>query len=103
MNRAELIQQLKTIAAIPVTPFHPDGSIDWDIYGAVVRRIVDGGVTVVTPNGNTGEFYALSREECDRAVEVTSQALSGRGDGVLIMPGVGYDVATAVALGKAAQ
>jgi 4-hydroxy-tetrahydrodipicolinate synthase len=102
MNRARLIDELKTIAAIPVTPFHADGSVDWDGYGSVVRRITGGGVTVITPNGNTGEFYALSREECDRAVEVTAQALSGR-SGVLIMPGVGYDVATAVALGRAAQ
>ena len=100
MDRPALLQQLKTIAAIPVTPFHADRSIDWDAYDRVVRRIVGGGVTVVTPNGNTGEFYALSREECDRAVHVTAGAV---GKGVLVMPGVGYDVATAVALGREAE
>ena len=98
-DRTALVQQLKSIAAIPVTPFHPDGSVDWETYDRVVRRIVDGGVAVITPNGNTGEFYALNREECDRAVEVTVKAV---GDRALVMPGVGYDVASAVALGRAA-
>ena len=99
-DRAALVQQLKTIAAIPVTPFHADGSVDWETYDRVVRRIVDGGVTVITPNGNTGEFYALNREECDRAVEETIKAVGNR---ALVMPGVGHDVSSAVALGKAAE
>ena len=45
MNRTDrnsLVQQLKTIAAIPVTPFHPDGTVDWENYDRVVRRIVAG-------------------------------------------------------------
>ena len=99
-ERAALLQELKTIAAIPVTPFHTDGSVNWETYDRVVRQIVDGGITVITPNGNTGEFYALNREECDRAVEVTFRAV---GDRALVMPGVGYDVSSAVALGRAAQ
>ncbi|CAA9292900.1 MAG: 4-hydroxy-tetrahydrodipicolinate synthase [uncultured Chloroflexi bacterium] len=102
IDRHRLIEELKTICAIPVTPFEDDGSIDWDGYGRVVQRIANGGVTVITPNGNTGEFYALSQQECDRAVHVTAKALAGR-EGVLIMPGVGHDVATAVALGREAE
>ena len=76
MDRARLIAELSTVCAIPVTPFGPSGEVDWEAYGAVVERIVAGGVTVVTPNGNTGEFYALSAAECDRAVEVTAEALA---------------------------
>jgi len=105
MDRARLIADLSTICAIPVTPFAPDGAIEWDAYGRVIERLVDGDITVVTPNGNTGEFYALSAAECDRAVEVTAAALAGRPGAsgrVLLMPGVGHDVATAVALGKTA-
>lgn len=41
------------------------------------------------PNGNTGEFYALSRDECNPAVEVSADAVEGR---VLLLPGVGYDI-----------
>ena len=99
MERAALMDALRTISAIPVTPFGAGGDVDWAAYRRVVERIVDGGVTVVTPNGNTGEFYALTAEECDRAVAVTVEAAGGR---ALVMPGIGYDVATAIRLGEAA-
>ena len=102
MDRAALLSELKTISAIPVTPFSPDGSIEWATYGRVIKRLAESGITAMTPNGNTGEFYALSREECDRAVQVTADAL-GANTGVLIMPGVGYDVATAIGLGREAE
>ena len=98
--RARLMRDLATVCAIPVTPFHPDGEVDWDGYRRTVIAIADGGVSVLTPNGNTGEFYALTREECDRAVAVTGEAV---GDRTLVMPGVGYDVRTAIALGEAAR
>jgi 4-hydroxy-tetrahydrodipicolinate synthase len=104
-DRGRLVDALRTICAIPATPFAPAGAVDWAGYRRVVERLVGGGITALTPNGNTSEFYALSREECDQAVAVTLEAVEGaartRGD-VLVMPGVGYDVATAVALGEGA-
>ena len=99
LDRPRLLAELATVCAIPVTPFHPDGSVDWDAYRRTVVAIVDGGVLAVTPNGNTGEFYALSPEECDRAVEVTADAVGTRS---LVMPGVGYDVRTAIRMGEVA-
>ena len=54
----QLRSALATVAAIPVTPFGPDGQADWDAHDRVIRRMVDAGVRLVTPNGNTGEFYA---------------------------------------------
>ena len=56
-------EALSSVVAIPTTPFAPDGRIDAEGYRRVIRRLVDGGVTTVTPNGNTGEFYALSPKE----------------------------------------
>src|SRR5262245_57063867 len=99
MDRSRLVDALRTICAIPVTPFGADGAADWDAYRPVVTRIAAGGVSVITPNGNTSEFYALTREECDRAVAETVEAVGRR---ALVMPGVGLDVATAIALGRAA-
>ena len=52
-----LRQALATVVAVPVTPLHADGTPDWDAYAALTRRLIDGGITVITPNGNTGEFY----------------------------------------------
>ena len=34
---------LATVAAIPVTPFGPDGQVDWDAHDDVIRRMVDAG------------------------------------------------------------
>ena len=55
-NADQLRNALATVAAIPVTPFGPDGQVDWDAHDRVIRRMVDAGVRLVTPNGNTGEF-----------------------------------------------
>jgi len=52
-----LRQALATVVAVPVTPLHADGTPDWDTYAALAGRLIDGGITVITPNGNTGEFY----------------------------------------------
>ncbi|MCZ4098730.1 dihydrodipicolinate synthase family protein [Streptomyces sp. H39-C1] len=86
--------RLATVIAIPVTPFSPDGAVDWDSHAALIGRLIDHGVHVVTPNGNTSEFYTLSTAEARRAVESTVAAAGGRAD---VMAGVGLDTAGAVA------
>src|SRR5262249_56139496 len=63
----QLRAALATVAAIPVTPFGPGGEVDWDAHARVIRRMVDAGVRLITPNGNTGEFYALTAAEARRA------------------------------------
>jgi 4-hydroxy-tetrahydrodipicolinate synthase len=85
--------KLATVVAIPVTPFGPDGSIDWDTYVTLLHRLVDSGVTVVTPNGNTGEFYTLAPAEARRATEATTAAVGDRAE---VLVGVGLDTATAI-------
>lgn len=85
-------QQLRDVIAIPVTPFHPDGSADFDTYSRLLVRMVEGGVRVVTPNGNTSEFYSLTAAEQRRELEATTEAV---GDRALIVAGVGYDAQTA--------
>ncbi|GAA2357258.1 dihydrodipicolinate synthase family protein [Saccharopolyspora halophila] len=85
------VQALRGVTAITVTPFDGAGAPDWDAYAAIVARMAGAGVPVITPNGNTSEFYALSRAEWQRANEVTVKAA---GDSA-VMPGIGYDVATA--------
>ncbi|MEY9968585.1 4-hydroxy-tetrahydrodipicolinate synthase [Streptacidiphilus sp. MAP12-16] len=86
--------RLSTVVAIPVTPFRADGEqVDWDIHATLIHRLVEHGVEVVTPNGNTGEFYTLNRAETRRAVESTVTAVEGRAE---VMAGVGLDVASAI-------
>src|ERR1700744_4597672 len=90
----ELRQALGTVVVVPVPPFHADQSPDWDTYGVLTRRLIDGGITVITPNGNTGEFYALSQAEARQVVETAAAASNGHAE---LLAGVGHDIATAVA------
>ena len=58
---------LATVVVVPVMPLSADGDPDWDTYAALTGRLIDGGIRVITPNGNTGEFYALSHAEARQA------------------------------------
>jgi 4-hydroxy-tetrahydrodipicolinate synthase len=96
---AKVRQALASVVTINVTPFDAGGAVDADAYGVVARRCVDAGIDVLTANGNTGEFYSLSRAERDLAVSVTVQAAGGR---ATVLAGVGHDVAEAVSEARAA-
>jgi len=91
---------LSTVIAIPVTPFGPDGGVDWDAYAALIARSVGSGIEVLTPNGNTGECYALTEAEKRRAVECAVAAAAGRAD---VMAGVGLSIPGAVAAARHAR
>ncbi|MFG3290305.1 dihydrodipicolinate synthase family protein [Streptomyces sp. NPDC048179] len=91
---------LADVVAIPVTPFAEDGSVDRDAHRALLRRLLDGGIRTLTPNGNTGEFYALTLEE--RRL-VTESTLDETGDRAAVLVGVGHDVPTAVASARHAR
>ena len=91
---------LATAAAVPVTPFGPDGQVDWEAHDRVIRRMVDAGVRLVTPNGNTGEFYSLTAAEARRATESAVVAAGGRAD---VLAGVGHDLPGAIEAGRHAR
>lgn len=83
----DLRQALKSVVVITVTPFDGEDRLDEKAYGALVSRVVDAGAGVVTPNGNTSEFYSLSPSEMDRALEITMTAAGN----ALVLPGIGFD------------
>ncbi|MEU1014535.1 MULTISPECIES: dihydrodipicolinate synthase family protein [unclassified Streptomyces] len=85
---------LADVVAIPVTPFAQDGTLDRAAHGVILRRLLDGGVRTLTPNGNTGEFYALSPQERREIMELTATQARGRAE---VLAGVGHDLPTAVA------
>ncbi|WP_229900538.1 dihydrodipicolinate synthase family protein, partial [Streptomyces capoamus] len=80
---------LGDVVAIPVTPFAEDGSVDRDAHRALLRRVLDGGITTLTPNGNTGEFYALTPEERRLVTELTVEEA---GDRATVLVGIGHDL-----------
>ena len=94
MNFQALREKLSSVVAIPVTPFDSQGQLAEPAYRKVVRRLVDGGIEVITPNGNTGEFYALSAAEAQRAVDITVEEVNGA---ATVLVGVGHAVPDAIA------
>jgi 4-hydroxy-tetrahydrodipicolinate synthase len=95
-----LVERLATAVVIPVTPFAEDGSVDASCYTKLVTRLLDGGVTAVTPNGNTGEFYTLTPQERQLVLETCTSAAAER---AVVVAGVGLDVHTAEAEARAAR
>ncbi|MGI5350722.1 dihydrodipicolinate synthase family protein [Streptomyces sp. CA-250714] len=91
---------LADVVAIPVTPFAADGSVDERAHRALLRRLLDSGVRSLTPNGNTGEFYALTPAERRAVTEVTVEVAADR---AAVLAGVGHDVPTAVAAARHAR
>ncbi|MFJ2177826.1 dihydrodipicolinate synthase family protein [Streptomyces sp. NPDC087851] len=91
---------LADIVAIPVTPFTADGTIDTAAHRALLRRLLDGGVRTLTPNGNTGEYYALSPDERRAVTELTVEEAAGE---AAILVGIGLEVPTAVAAAEHAR
>src|SRR5690349_15803119 len=84
---------LNDVVAVTVTPFDAAGAVDLDVNAELVRRLVDAGVNVITPNGNTGEFYALSPAERRLMLEST---VAAAGADATVLAGVGLDLASAV-------
>ncbi len=77
-----------------VTPFAPDGSIDFDAYRALCERQVAAGVALV-PCGTTGETPTLSHEEDARLIGTAVEVARGK---VLVLAGTGSNATkTAIA------
>ncbi|POX37003.1 dihydrodipicolinate synthase family protein [Streptomyces sp. Ru73] len=91
---------LAGVVAIPVTPFAGNGALDTEAHRALLRRLLDGGVRTLTPNGNTGEFYALTPDERRAVTELTVAEAAGR---ATVLAGIGHDVPTAVASARHAR
>ncbi|MBG6185004.1 4-hydroxy-tetrahydrodipicolinate synthase [Arthrobacter sp. CAN_A214] len=93
MEFPQLRDAMAGIVAIPVTPFAPNGAIDGPAYRAVLNHMVDHGIKVVTPNGNTSEYYALSPAETREVLDATVDAV---GITAVIVAGVGGSLPQAV-------
>ncbi|MEV6608562.1 dihydrodipicolinate synthase family protein [Kutzneria sp. NPDC051319] len=91
---------LRSVVMITVTPFDAAGEVDGPAYRSVLRRTLDAGIDVVTPNGNTSEFYSLTAAERDHALDLTVAEAAGR---ALVVAGVGYDVRTAADSARTAR
>ncbi len=69
-----------------ITPFRDDGSIDEAGFASIINHVIDAGVHGVVVGGTTGEYYAMSRDERLRSIELAKELVAGR---VSLTAGVG--------------
>jgi 4-hydroxy-tetrahydrodipicolinate synthase len=77
---------LGEVLTATVTPFDPDGNVDYDRYRELCRFLVDHGSDGVVVNGTTGEASTLSEEE---RVGLIEAALDAIGDRATVVAGTG--------------
>ena len=88
---------LRTVVVIPITPFTTDGAVDYAAYRRLVERLVAGGLSAITINGNASEYYSLTPDEARRLLDETLDVVAGR---AVVLTGVGQD---ALSAGQAAR
>lgn len=69
-----------------VTPFTPEGAIDFNALEKVIRNVIDGGCEYVVTLGTTGETPVLSKEEKKELIEFTYKIADSK---VPVVVGVG--------------
>jgi 4-hydroxy-tetrahydrodipicolinate synthase len=61
-----------------VTPFHKDGSIDFDALKKLVQLQIDGGTDFLVVQGTTGESPTLSQEEKMQVLQTVMDVNQGK-------------------------
>lgn len=61
-----------------ITPFHEDGSVNFEALGNLIERQIAGGTAAILSLGTTGEYPTMTHEEDDEVVRFTIQTVAGR-------------------------
>jgi 4-hydroxy-tetrahydrodipicolinate synthase len=80
------LSEFRGVYPAMTTPFHEDGSIDFETLRADAHRLADAGVDGLVPVGSTGESATLSHDE---HVEVVEAVVDAVGDDVPVIAGSG--------------
>lgn len=92
--------RMATVAVTNVTPFGADGSLDIPSLHDLAVFLVDAGIDVIVPGGNTGEFTSLG---IDEAKLVTSTVAKAVGSAAIVVAGVGWSAPIAIDLARHAR
>jgi len=80
---------MKGVAVVQLTPFNKDGSLDLEGMRANTRWLLErmaGKDFIFVPFGSTGEFYAMSDDECKTAIKMVVEEVKGKN---VILAGTG--------------
>lgn len=81
MSPKQLKERIKGVLHLVMTPFDENEELDEKALREGVRYAVDklkGEDAVFIPTGSTGEFYAMSDEECKRVAEIVVEEVNGK-------------------------
>jgi 5-dehydro-4-deoxyglucarate dehydratase len=96
MHPDELRTTLVGPIAFPVTPFHPDLSLDLSGLKNNLRALQEHPPAAIVAAGGTGELYSLTPDEHRQVVETVVQESGG----VPVIAGVGFNAAIAAGLAR---
>ena len=81
MELSELKKHMKGVSVVQTTPFNANGSVDMEGMRANTRWLAEqaaGKDFIFTPVGSTGEFYAMSEDECKAVIKMVVEETAGR-------------------------
>lgn len=102
MNNAECTYRLPApVGVAMVTPFHPDGSVDYDTAANLAKYLVDQGIDHLVLSGTTGESPTTHLDEKEQLIKVVRQAV---GEDLYITAGAGSnDTEHSVRMARSAE
>lgn len=81
MQLDDLKKALKGVVIVNTTPFNKDGSLDLEGMRANTRWLLErtaGKDFIYNPVGSTGEFYAMSDDECKAVIKMVVEEVNGK-------------------------
>ena len=102
MSNAECTYRLPApVGVAMVTPFHPDGSVDYDAAANLAKYLVDQGIDHLVLSGTTGESPTTHLDEKEQLIKVVRQAV---GEDLYITAGAGSnDTEHSVRMARSAE
>lgn len=92
-------EALSDVWVTTVTPFRSDGSLDLDAAYRHASWLVEQGVKILVPAGNTGEFSSLTAREIG---DLTQAVVRAAGERASVFTGVGWSTSYAIDMGERA-
>jgi 5-dehydro-4-deoxyglucarate dehydratase len=100
LSPEQLKPRLAGVFGFPITPFHPDGSLNVGALRRHVGWMAGTGVSTIFVCAGTGEYSALGLEEYREAVGAAVKEIAGR---VPVLAGVGFSAAIACQFAREAE
>ncbi|MDU5268406.1 MAG: 4-hydroxy-tetrahydrodipicolinate synthase [Varibaculum cambriense] len=102
MSNADCTYRLPApVGVAMVTPFHPDGSVDYDAAASLAKHLVDQGIDHLVLSGTTGESPTTHLDEKEQLIKSVRQAV---GKDLYITAGAGSnDTEHSVRMARSAQ